>query len=138
MRTYSELIQIKDFVDRIRYLKLEGSVGNRTFGGSRPLNQILYTSPEWRSIRRKVILRDKGLDLAHSDHPIESRIYVHHIEPIEDTDIIYRTSKIFDLENLISASFDTHQIIHWGNIEDIIQSEIVERKPYDTCPWKGV
>ena len=63
-RTYSELITIPTFSDRFDYLKLEGSVGDMTFGGHRYLNQRFYSSPEWRKIRREVIIRDNGSDLA--------------------------------------------------------------------------
>lgn len=137
IRTYDELIQIKKFSDRIRYLKTEGFIGDRTFGGNRRLNQILYKSYEWKSIRRKIILRDEGYDLAHKDHLIVGKIYIHHLNPISESDIIYRSEKIFDPQNLVSVSFDTHQLIHWGKVEDCNRSEYFERKPYDTCPWKG-
>lgn len=46
IKTYSELIQIPTFIGRYRYLKLNGQVGNETFGYDRYLNQILYHSPE--------------------------------------------------------------------------------------------
>lgn len=137
MRTYTELITIPSFEDRIRYLQTGGVIGDRTFGGSRVLNQTLYRSPEWKALRRKVILRDNGYDLAHPDYLIGGEIYIHHIEPISEWDLIHRTRKVFDMNNLISASFDTHNMIHWGN-ETNIKTEYTERKPYDTCPWKGV
>ena len=62
VRTYSELSKLKTFEERFEYLKLNGSVGNDTFGWDRYLNQILYKSPEWRSIRNMIIVRDKGCD----------------------------------------------------------------------------
>ncbi len=138
MRTYSELIKIDDFLDRIRYLQTGGTVGDRTFGGNRTLNQILYQSPEWRSTRRSIVLRDNGCDLAHEDHPIFSKTLIHHIEPITEWDVIHRSDKIFDPENLITISFETHQIVHWEKEETISRMGYVERKPFDTCPWKGV
>lgn len=137
MRTYTELITIPSFEERIRYLQTCGVIGDRTFGGSRVLNQTLYRSPEWKALRRKVILRDNGYDLAYPDYLIGGEIYIHHIEPISEWDLIHRTRKVFDINNLISASFDTHNLIHWGN-EANIKTEYTERKPYDTCPWKGV
>lgn len=136
-RTYSELIRIRDFNERILYLQTDGIVGTETFGGNRILNQILYKSPEWRSTRRKIILRDDGCDLAHDDYPIGGRIYIHHIDPITEEDIYTRRYKIFDPENLVSVSFDTHQIIHWGGHSDSYYRDFVERRPNDTCPWKG-
>lgn len=134
-RTYSKLMEISKFIDRIKYLQTCGVIGDQTFGGSRRLNQILYTSPEWRSLRRSIILRDEGLDLAHPDHPIFDKILIHHIEPITESDIIHRSEKIFDPENLVSTSFKTHQMIHWGFVKEDVGYK--ERTPYDTCPWKG-
>lgn len=135
IRTYSELITIKSFEERYEYLRLGGSVGENTFGGSRYLNQLLYQSPEWRKIRRQVILRDNGYDLAHEDRPIASTIYVHHMNPITIDDIKQRRRCVFDPENLISASFDTHEAIHYGD-DGLIKKDFVARKPFDTCPWR--
>ena len=70
MKTYSELIQIPTFIERFRYLKLSGKVGEDTFGFDRWLNQIFYRSPEWRDVRTEVLLRDNGCDLSHEEHPI--------------------------------------------------------------------
>ena len=58
IRTYSELIQFKTFIDRYRYLKLSGAVGQETFGMDRYLNQEFYRSKEWRKLRDEIILRD--------------------------------------------------------------------------------
>ena len=58
IRTYSELIKIPTFIERYRYLKLSNKVGESTFGFDRYLNQMFYKSPEWRSLRDKIILRD--------------------------------------------------------------------------------
>ena len=46
IRTYSELIEIPSFKERYEYLRLDGKVGEDTFGWSRYLNQALYTSDE--------------------------------------------------------------------------------------------
>ena len=64
MRTYSELIKIPSFIDRFRYLKLGGYIGEETFGFDRWLNQYFYKTKEWREVRDKVILRDNACDLA--------------------------------------------------------------------------
>lgn len=63
IRTYSELIKLKTFKDRFEYLKLDGIVGEETFGFDRYMNQIFYKSREWTSVRRAVIIRDNGCDL---------------------------------------------------------------------------
>ena len=60
IRTYSELIQLPTFEERFEYLRLDGSVGQATFGYDRYLNQILYNSPEWKRFRRDIIIRDNG------------------------------------------------------------------------------
>lgn len=135
MKTYTELIQIESFFDRLKYLSIKNRIGDFTFGGHRYLNQMLYHSPDWRAVRREVILRDDGFDLAHREHPIAYNIYVHHINPITIDDILNRRRCVFDLENLISVSQDTHNSIHYGN--EVLSSKVfVERKPGDTCPWR--
>lgn len=136
IKTYSELISLPTFQERFEYLQLTSTVADTTFGGHRYLNQKLYSFPEWKRIRRQVIIRDGGFDLAHEDYPITGGIYVHHINPITIDDIIERRKNIFDLNNLISASFDTHNAIHYGNIETIKKYFVVERKKNDTCPWR--
>lgn len=136
LKTYTELITIPDFKDRFRYLQLNGRVGEMTFGGHRPLNQVLYRNPKWRSIRNEVIMRDNGCDLAHVDFEIRGKkAYVHHINPITIEDILNERSKVFDLDNLITVSFETHQAIHYGS-EDLLPKLPIKRMPGDTCPWR--
>lgn len=134
-KTYSELIKFEIFEDRFNYLKLIGTVGEITFGGHRTLNQMLYYSPEWKSARRKVILRDNGCDLAHEDYTIHGSVYIHHINPITIDDILERRSCVFDLENLVCVSFRTHQAIHYGT-EELLPKGLVVRKKNDTCLWR--
>ncbi len=136
-RYYHECIRFDSFEDRYKYLRLVGLVGDPTFGGHRPLNQILYKMPEWRRVRRDIIIRDNGCDLAHPDFELTGRVpaYVHHINPITIEDILERNPIVFDPENLIVCSFQTHQAIHYGNSEGIPKLPI-ERKPNDTCPWR--
>lgn len=133
-RSYSELIKIPIFIDRIKYLQTNSRVGENTFGGHRYLNQLLYSSSEWKQVRRQVVIRDDGHDLSHKDYPISGAICVHHINPISADDILNRRECVFDLENLISASFTTHNMIHYG--EEFFLIEPIERKPNDTCLWK--
>lgn len=135
MKTYRELIRIPNFEDRLKYLSLSGRVGEMTFGGHRALNQTLYRSPEWKRVRREVILRDNGFDLAHPDYPIGSMIYIHHINPISIEDLIEGRPTVFDLDNLVSVSFGTHQEIHYGTNTNN-KWTYQERTPNDTCPWK--
>lgn len=135
-KSYSELIKIDSFEERFKYLSLVGIVGETTFGGHRYLNQILYQTDKWKKdTRREVILRDNGCDLAHEDYPIQGSIYIHHINPITIDDILEERPCVFDLENLISTSFRTHNAIHYGT-EDLLLKGFVERKKNDTCPWR--
>lgn len=135
MRSYSELIKLPTFEERYRYLKLGGKVGADTFGHARFLNQIFYQSPEWRSFRRDVIIRDNGCDLAMEGWTIRDRIYIHHLNPITLEDIRRRDPKILDPENAVVVSFGTHQAIHYGD-ESQLAIGFVERKPNDTIPWR--
>ena len=135
MKTYEELISLPTYAERLDYLSLAGKPGAETFGDDRYLNQMLYHNPEWRRIRKYVISRDRGCDMAHSDFPLLDRVYIHHINPITPEDIINRSNKVFDMNNLISVSFDTHQKIHYGVKSENLK-EPVTRTKNDTCPWK--
>ena len=134
-KCYSELILLPTFEERYEYLKLSGQVGFETFGPERYLNQILYRSPEWRHVRREVIIRDEGCDLAHPEFEIFDKILIHHINPITIDDVKNRDPKIFDMENLITVSHNTHNAIHYGSA-DLLPVLPPERYPGDTCPWK--
>jgi len=136
MKTYSEMIKLKTFEERYDYLKLDGSVGFETFGSERYLNQRFYTTPEWRTARRKAIVRDHGCDMGIEDRPINSKIIIHHIDPITIDDVLNRSSKLFDLDNLICVSFDTHLAIHYGDRGLLTPTKPIERTPNDTSPWR--
>lgn len=134
-RCYTELIQIPTFEERFEYLKLSGRVADETFGFDRWVNQMFYQrSPEWRSIRKDIIIRDNGCDLGMKDHDIKGPIYVHHINPMLPKDIYNAEEWILNPEFLICTSFNTHQAIHYGDISLI--PKLIERSCNDTCPWK--
>ena len=65
VRTYTELISLLTFEERFRYLKLDGKIGEATFGFQRWVNQEFYHSSEWLSFRDDVIIRDNGCDLGN-------------------------------------------------------------------------
>jgi hypothetical protein len=134
-KCYSELIRLPTFIQRYRYLKLGGIIGEETFGHDRYLNQILYRSPEWKRFRRDIIIRDEARDLACEGYDIVGKILIHHMNPITVRDIELRDSKIFDPENVISVTLNTHNAIHYGD-ESLLITEPLERTLYDTCPWK--
>lgn len=129
------MIQLEKFLDRYEYLKLDGIIGEETFGYDRYINQKLYRSKEWRDIRHKVIVRDEGCDLAHSDFPIHGKIIIHHINPITIEDINNSNPIVFDLDNLICVTMNTHNAIHYGD-QELLPQDPVERTAFDTCPWR--
>ena len=135
IRTYSELIAIPTFKERFEYLRLDGNVGEETFGFDRYLNQSFYKSTEWRSVRDFVIIRDCGCDLAMEGHEIFGKILVHHMNPISMEDIINRTKYLLDPEYLICTIKNTHDAIHYGDGSLLITGPI-ERTKNDTCPWR--
>lgn len=141
-RSYSELISIPTYKDRFLYLKLDGKIGIETFGHDRYLNQLLYMSGEWRRFRRDIILRDNGHDMAMVDiysprlYEISGLITVHHINPITVEDVLNRNPCIFDPDNVVCVSDNTHKAIHYGDISLLQTFEWSERRPNDTCPWR--
>lgn len=136
MRTYSELMTIPTFLGRYEYLKIGGRVGEETFGYDRWLNQQFYQSYEWKHIRDMVIIRDLGRDLAMEGWEINSKLYVHHMNPVSKDDIVNRTDILLNPEFLITCSFETHNAIHYGDERLLPIQMVVERTPYDTCPWR--
>lgn len=136
MKHYRELQELKTFEERYEYLKLNAVVGDETFGFDRWLNQKLYTSQRWRSVRDQVIVRDNGCDLGIEGNEIFYKIIIHHINPISVKDFIESNDDLlFDLDNLICVSDLTHRAIHYGN-KEMLPKPLFERRPNDTCPWK--
>lgn len=135
IRSYSEIITIDNFLDRFNYLKLGGSVGAETFGFDRYINQRFYTSREWMRVRDFVITRDFGCDLGVYGYDIYDKVYVHHMNPINANDIKMNTDILLNPEYLITTSFNTHNAIHYGDI-NLLDIGYNERSPNDTCPWK--
>lgn len=135
-KCYSELIAIPTFIERYRYLKLNGVVGEDTFGFKRWLNQVLYTSSDWKSFRREIARRDNGCDLAVRGFEVHGPVIIHHIVPITYEDVLNRSKCLFDPENVILTQLGTHNAIHYGD-ESLLNIAPVERTPNDTCPWKG-
>lgn len=133
-RTYSGMIQLPTFKERYEYLKLAGTVGADTFGSDRHLNQSFYRSAEWRRLRNHIIMRDEALDLAHPDRVITGPILVHHITPITPSDIVHASDLLYDPENLVCVSRDTHNAIHYGDYS-LVKMEYDARSEGDTKLW---
>lgn len=128
MRSYSELILLPTFSERLEYLKLL----DNNVTSPRHMSAQFYKSDVWQFVRQKVIDRDLGFDLGIFGVYIEGVMLVHHINPINESDIIYQTDKLLNPENLITLSGNTHNLIHYNKKE---KAKWVERKPGDTKLW---
>lgn len=128
-RSYSELTTITDFGDRMDYLCLVGE----KHPSPRSISESFYKHPVWLATRKNIITRDFGCDLGIIGEDIFDIILVHHINPINESDIENWNPCLFDPENLITTSVTTHNHIHYGI--PVIES-IVERKAGDTTLWK--
>lgn len=135
IKTYSELIQLPTFEERYNYLRLQGRVGEDTFGFDRYLNQNFYRSLEWKRIRDEVIIRDNGCDLGIEDRLIHGKIIIHHMNPITNRDIVDATDFLLNPEFLICVTHKTHNAIHYGDENQLTLGPVI-RTPNDTCPWK--
>lgn len=144
-KSYTELMKLNSYEERLDYLMINGNVGKDTFAHDRYLNQNFYKSKQWRSFRNSIIIRDNACDLASPERELrpwtdktgkihKPSLYIHHINPITIDDLLNNSSKILDPDNAITVSLETHNAIHYGNKSTV--SRTVERKPNDTCPWK--
>lgn len=135
LKSYCELIRLSTIEERIEYLMVYGRVGSPTFGFERCLNQQLYRSTQWKNLRHKIIVRDNGCDLAVDGYPVGVRGAIHHINPLTPDDLVSGNENIFDPDNLVLCSLQTHNTIHygWGHPQGYT---LVERSPNDMCPWK--
>lgn len=134
IRTYSELRGLDTFEERFEYLKLEGDVGQVTFGFDRFVNQRFYTSYEWRYARHNVIYRDNGCDLGVPGYEIHSDILIHHMNPLNVDDIIHGDEWIVNPEYLITTTKQTHNALHFGR-ENMLPKIVTARNPNDTKLW---
>lgn len=134
MKTYSELVKFDSYLERFNYLKLDGKIGEATFGADRYFNQIFYNSDEWRKTRNRVIIRDRGCDLGCQGYEIFKYALIHHINPITIEQILDRDPLLFDMENLITTSKSTHNAIHYGD-ETLLTIGPTIRFQGDTKLW---
>jgi hypothetical protein len=148
-KTYTELMTLPTFEERYEYLRLNGTVGTMTFGPDRFINQRLYHSADWLEFRQEIILRDMGCDLGCPDRIIDGVIWVngkpikihnpvtiHHINPVDDEDILYMRHCVLDPDNVICCSAATHKAIHYGSYSLLADSTPIVRTPNDTIPWR--
>lgn len=132
MKTYSELMKLKTYEERVEYLRTDGLPSEVTFDQLRYLNQKFYNSRGWKKVRESVIARDMGFDLAIPGREINGKVFVHHMNPIEPKDLYLGNESVMDPENLITVSHYTHQAIHFGVREP---DPLIEREPGDTKLW---
>ena len=132
---YKDLSKLNTFEERFRYLQLSGKVGVETFGFDRYLNQRFYKSAEWKRVRDTVIMRDNGCDLGIKDRVIFGKVLIHHMNPIAVTDIDNCSDILLNPDYLRTVSLTTHNAIHFGD-ENLLIQVPKERKPNDTCLWK--
>ena len=126
LRRYSDMILLPSFKERLDYLMLlDGNVKS-----PRKNSMVFYKSKTWKQVRKEIIFRDLTFDLGVVGVDILDKVLVHHINPITDEDILNESRKLYDPENLVTVSLNTHNIIHYGNKED----EYVERQPGDISP----
>ena len=106
-KSYSILRQLETFEERYEYCKLGGIVGEVTFGYDRYLNQQFYRSAEWKRLRREIIIRDQGCDLAVPGYEIHGRLLIHHLNPISEDELLHGIDSLMNPDNLVCVSFDS-------------------------------
>lgn len=132
MKTYSELVEFPTYEERLAYLRTDGLPSEVTFDQLRNLNQKFYNSRGWKAVRRAVIARDLGFDLAVPGRDIIGMAVVHHMNPISPKDLYLGHEAVLDPELLVTVSSYTHQAIHFG-LES--PDPFIEREPGDTKLW---
>ncbi|MDO5397628.1 MAG: hypothetical protein Q4G33_06835 [bacterium] len=135
IKSYDELIKLPSFEERFEYLRLNGTVGEETFGFARYINQSFYHSYEWLRFRDKVIVRDNGCDLGVSGYEIADSIIIHHINPITYDDIVNMNDCVLDFNILIKKNLYNNTAFILGEVFFFVKTFAV-RKKNDTCPWK--
>lgn len=125
-RTYSKLILLPTFNERLEYLMLK----DYNYDSPRDTSHSFFKSSIWRSTRKMIIHRDLGCDLGIEE--TGGVLLVHHINPITIADLESLSPLLLDPENLITTTVKTHNVIHYGEKESF---EYVERKSGDTKLW---
>lgn len=121
-------MEFDSYQDRLDYLKLLDN--NAT--SPRHMSMPFYKSDIWKFTRKQIIDRDLGFDLGVFGVYIEGSMLVHHINPINENDILFQTDRLLDPENLITTSNHTHNLIHYNKQE---KEQWVERTQGDTKLW---
>lgn len=125
-RDFNKVSLLKSFQERLEYLKCD-----KDYLSPRDVSNPFYKSKLWREIRELVLTRDRGCDLGVDGVYISGPMIVHHIEPLSAEDLEMMTTKVTDLDNLITCSVETHNSIHYGDKKELYK----ERKMGDTKLW---
>lgn len=138
LKTYSELIRIPTYEERFEFLRTNSKISDITIGSKRYLSEEFYRSKEWRSIRDYVIQRDRAYDLAFADdrYLLNSRIEIHHMNPVSDYDVLHHTDLLINPDFLITTYHLTHKAIHYGDANTLRAVQFANRSQNDTCPWR--
>lgn len=134
IRTYQEMVKRPDFESRYEYLRLGGNVGESTFGFDRYINQSFYRSREWKNVRDVVIVRDDGCDLGIQGREIHAGILIHHINPLDVSDLIHHEEWVLNPDFLVTTTHNTHNAIHYGN-RSLLRQPYRPRAFGDTRLW---
>lgn len=127
--SYSGAISLPTFEERLKYL----SLWNYGYYSPRDIGKYFYDSKEWRQTREEIIARDLGYDLGCAGVYIPDKVIVHHIKPVIEEDLDTRNYDVlFNPDNLITVSHQTHNYIHYRRNEFM---DYVERYPGDTKLW---
>lgn len=137
MITYSKLMEIESFEDRLNTLREAAQGAPQSQMVRRDISVLLYKlNPRWQVIREMVMSRDNVCDLAIFGKAIDTKIIVHHIDPLTESDILHNHPKCLDPDNLITTSIATHNKIHYSKKEIIMPPPtVLERMPDDTKLW---
>lgn len=128
-RSYEECTSFPDWTSRLNYLSLR----DETYNSPRDISHPFYTSQVWRKFKKDMHTRDLGCDLALLGVYFEGRMYLHHINPVTERDLLTNNLNVLiNPSNVITASGETHNLIHYK--KEIIQPH-VERRPGDTILW---
>ena len=124
---YSDLVKFQTYGDRLNYLSLK----DYDYNSPRDISNPFYKSKAWQQLREDIISRDLACDLGIEGMLIDGPIFCHHMNPLTKYDLEHITKKCLDPENIICASEETHNKIHYK----LKQEELIERKPGDTKLW---
>lgn len=134
MYTYSELMTLETYAERLEYLKEAAQINTTPteYISAKAISNPFYKGKLWRRCARDIKKRDLGRDLNVEGMDIEKTMGVHHINPLTAFDIETLSYKCFDPENLVTVEIETtHNHIHYSSPID----QNAERVKGDTTLW---